>query len=123
VIVRSRKASISIGAPAYKVPATTLCDWKARWALSYLSRSVVANRQHHRTESDAQSLISRRNDQIRSELPGFTGRVVGQQKRFAPILCCREGVERRELDLQVAAKDATFWWETGLVPLRATPRA
>ena len=88
----------------------------------YISRSVVANRQHHRTESDAQSLISRRNDQIRGELPGFTGRVVGQQGRFAPILCCREGAERRELDLQVAAKDAAFWWETGLVPLRATPR-
>jgi HEAT repeat protein len=89
----------------------------------YISRSAVANRQHRRTESEAQSLIRERDAQIMGEFPGFHGAVVGRQGRFTPILCCRQGAERRELDLQVAAKDAAFWWETGLVPLRATPRA
>ncbi|MHA1248077.1 MAG: hypothetical protein ACTSPE_12175 [Candidatus Thorarchaeota archaeon] len=38
-----------------------------------------------------------------------------------PILMCRQGAELRGLDLEVAAQDAKYWWETGLVPLRPTP--
>jgi hypothetical protein len=37
------------------------------------------------------------------------------------ILVCEQGAKLRGLDLEVAAADAKHWWETGLMPLRATP--
>lgn len=40
---------------------------------------------------------------------------------LAPILVCEQGARARGLDLEVAAADAKYWWETGLAPLRATP--
>jgi uncharacterized tellurite resistance protein B-like protein len=39
------------------------------------------------------------------------------------ILVCEKGARRRNLNLSVAAADAKYWWETGKVPLRATPLA
>lgn len=39
-----------------------------------------------------------------------------------PVLVCKQGVERRGLDLAVAAADAKHWWATGEVPLRPTPQ-
>lgn len=41
--------------------------------------------------------------------------------RLGPILVCRQGAKLRNLDLEVAGADAKHWWETGQVPLRATP--
>lgn len=41
----------------------------------------------------------------------------------APILTCGEGARLRGLNLAVAAQDAAYWWKTGTVPCRATPRA
>jgi len=41
----------------------------------------------------------------------------------SPILMCEQGAKLRGLDLEVAAADAKYWWETGLVPLRVTPIA
>jgi hypothetical protein len=43
--------------------------------------------------------------------------------RTGPILVCEQGAKRRALDLEVAQADAKRWWETGEVPLRATPLA
>ncbi len=40
---------------------------------------------------------------------------------LGPILVCKQGASRRNLDLEVAAADAKHWWKTGLVPLRTTP--
>ncbi len=40
-----------------------------------------------------------------------------------PILMCEQGARLRNLDLDIASADATYWWETGLVPLRATSLA
>ena len=37
------------------------------------------------------------------------------------ILCCERAAKRRHLDLRVAAEDARYWWDHGLVPLRVTP--
>jgi hypothetical protein len=34
---------------------------------------------------------------------------------------CKEGAMKRCLNLEVAEADAKHWWETGMVPLRATP--
>src|SRR5205085_9119964 len=41
--------------------------------------------------------------------------------RIGPVLMCEQGARLRNLDLGVAAADAKQWWETGQVPLRATP--
>jgi HEAT repeat protein len=85
----------------------------------YISRRVVNNRESARTESALKNLTNR---EIRNTA-GFLGMTVTQQGVNFPILCCLRAAERRDLDLEIAAKDAAFWWETGLVPLRATPRA
>jgi hypothetical protein len=61
----------------------------------------------------------------RDELVGDfrSATVVPRQGLYHPILMCRQGAERRGIDLEVAAKDAAYWWKTGLVPLRPTPAA
>ena len=41
---------------------------------------------------------------------------------FSPYLMCENAARDRGLDLDVAAADAKYWWETGFVPLRATPK-
>lgn len=40
---------------------------------------------------------------------------------IVPIMCCEQAAKLRNLDLDVAAADAKYWWKTGWVPLRATP--
>jgi hypothetical protein len=39
-----------------------------------------------------------------------------------PILLCETGARRHQLDLEIAARDATHWWATEQVPFRPTPR-
>ncbi|MDD4955894.1 MAG: hypothetical protein PHP17_07660, partial [Candidatus Omnitrophica bacterium] len=41
----------------------------------------------------------------------------------SPIMMCKQGAILRDLDLNIAASDAAYWWKTGLVPLRVTPQA
>lgn len=40
---------------------------------------------------------------------------------FAANLTCDEGAKLRKLNLAIARKDAQHWWNTGMVPKRATP--
>jgi hypothetical protein len=40
----------------------------------------------------------------------------------SPIFCCEKAVRKRGLDIEVASGDAKYWWNTGLVPLRPTPK-
>ena len=40
-----------------------------------------------------------------------------------PILCCEQSPRLRDLNREVAAADAKYWWKTGKVPLRRTPPA
>lgn len=49
--------------------------------------------------------------------------IFGDPGTASPIMCCEQGARLRGLDLEIAAADAKYWWETGLVPLRATPLA
>jgi len=51
----------------------------------------------------------------------FDSIIILGQGVASPILVCEEGAKLRGLDLEVAAADAKYWWETGLAPLRATP--
>jgi len=40
---------------------------------------------------------------------------------FYPQLICKQAAIRRQLSLEIAAKDAADWWKTGQAPLRSTP--
>jgi hypothetical protein len=82
----------------------------------YISQEVVDFRRDAPSMREAERKIAN----LRQDLGGT---VVFGQGIFAPILMCEQGARKRGLDLQVAAADARYWWETGLVPLRATPAA
>ncbi|MBC7188118.1 MAG: hypothetical protein H5U38_13920 [Calditrichaeota bacterium] len=82
----------------------------------YVSEQVVEFRKDCLTEEEARLKIQRLQDEMGAMI--FAGSGV-----FAPILMCEQGARKRGIDLEVAAKDAAYWWETGLVPLRATPLA
>lgn len=43
--------------------------------------------------------------------------------QFYANLTCEEGARLRQLDLQVAHKDAVRWWRDGMVPKRVTPKS
>jgi len=86
----------------------------------YISRQVV---EFHR---DARTLAAHRAkvDRIASQYAARgVDRVWVSPGVFNPILMCEQGARRRGLDMEIAAADARYWWETGLVPLRPTPRA
>lgn len=82
----------------------------------FISDEVVDFRKDCLTEAEAQLKIQRLSRNMGATI--FAGSGV-----FAPILVCEQGARKRGLDLQVAAADARYWWETGLVPLRPTPLA
>ena len=42
--------------------------------------------------------------------------------RTTAILMCERAAKKKSLNLEVAAADAKHWWETGMAPLRITPR-
>jgi hypothetical protein len=66
-------------------------------------------------------------------IPEIENKVRGMQQRFGvasltasqgvfmPILMCEMGAKKRGINLDVAAADARYYWETGLAPLRPTP--
>lgn len=55
-------------------------------------------------------------EQLRAEYGSFTGLY-----HLGPILVCERGAKLRKLNLEVAAKDAKYWWKTEKIPLRAKP--
>lgn len=81
----------------------------------YISPEVVDFRCDARTVREAAQKIAR----MEQQLGGV--RIFAGSGVFAPILMCEQGARRRRLDMEVAAADAKYWWETGLVPLRPTP--
>ncbi len=81
----------------------------------YVSQEVVDFRRDCLKETQAQSKIQRLSSQMGSFLVAGAG-------VFAPILMCEQGAKNRGVDLAVAAADARHWWQTGDVPLRATPK-
>lgn len=80
----------------------------------YISQEVVDFRRDARSVEDVQRKVRRMQQQLDSII------ILGQGVA-SPTLVCEEGAELRGLDLEVAAADAKYWWETGLAPLRATP--
>lgn len=82
----------------------------------YISEDVVRNRRDLRTWEEAQAHW----DDVARKLDANVHVTAGI---LVPILLCRRGATRRNLDLRVAARDAARWLRTGLLPLRQTPRA
>jgi ankyrin repeat protein len=81
----------------------------------YVSKAVVDFRRDARSEREAEEKVSRMQ---RTDAMVFLGQDVA-----VSTLMCEQGARKRGLDLKVAAADARHWWETGSVPLRATPLA
>jgi hypothetical protein len=82
----------------------------------YVSPQVVEMRRDAKTIEELRTKIQR------------VGQATGMFLLMDPacyngILCCKQAARRRHLDLKVAAEDARYWWEHGLVPLRVTPKA
>ncbi len=61
-------------------------------------------------------------EKIRRMEQAFEKSVVLHPSVAGGVLICEQAARRRGLDLRVAARDAAYWWKTGLVPLRPTPR-
>jgi ribosomal protein L24E len=100
--------SCPCGYPGAKIPRGS--------GYMYVSDSVVDFRKDARTVSEAEAKIARMRE-------GTGTFVVFDQDVVTSTLMCEMGAKKRGFDLAVAAADAKYWWETGLVPLRATPKA
>ncbi len=83
----------------------------------YIEQSLIDFRREYPAIESARIVMSQRLEQQRANSGGQAINFY----RLGPILVCEEGAKLRNLDLKVAAADAKHWWETGLVPLRATP--
>jgi hypothetical protein len=96
------------GYPGAKIPRGT--------GYVFISQAVVDFRKDAPSVRDAQTKIAAMRARTGSAL-------LFDQNVVAPTLMCEQGARKRGLDLAIAAVDATHWWETGMVPLRATPLA
>ncbi len=82
----------------------------------YIDQELVDFRRRCPTMKSVAEAMERLQEQMRASGVGLTGFY-----RAGPILVCEQGARLRKLDLEVAAADAKYWWETGKVPLRVTP--
>jgi hypothetical protein len=80
----------------------------------WITKEFVEFRRDCLTFAEAEAKIERLASKMDSLLMLGAGTAV-------PILVCEQGANRRRLDMKVASEDAKHWWETGMVPLRATP--
>lgn len=83
----------------------------------YIEQGLVDFRRQYPTLESARMVMQKKQAEMRSN----SGMNVSGFYRLGPILICEQGAKLRHLDLDVAAADAKHWWETGMVPLRATP--
>jgi len=51
------------------------------------------------------------------------GRPVSYRFKIGPELLCKQAARKKRLDLDIAARDAKLWWESGKVPARESPVA
>ncbi len=82
----------------------------------YIEHSLVDFRRKYPTLKYAREAMQLKQKKMRASVLSFTGFY-----RLGPILVCEKGAKLRNLDLEVAAADAKFWWKTGFVPLCETP--
>jgi hypothetical protein len=81
----------------------------------YITRECCNFRWDCRTVDEVDTKLELLGDQTNSVIipgPGLAN----------PTLVCEVGARRRQLNLDVAGRDAKHWWATGQVPFRPTPR-
>lgn len=83
----------------------------------YIDQALVDFRRKFPTLAAARKAMQAQHEQRKADFGGG----VSMFYSLGPILVCEEGARLRGLNLEVAAEDARHWWETGQVPLRATP--
>jgi tetratricopeptide (TPR) repeat protein len=86
----------------------------------FIEESLVEFRRQYPTLESAKRAMQQMQEQRLRAIYGETSGGV-YIYRTGPILVCEQGAKLRNLDLEVAMADAKHWWETGQVPLRATP--
>ena len=84
----------------------------------YISQSAVDFRKDARSDAE---LKVKGAAYIKSLQQGGKTAVVLDPTIYKAILICEEAAKRRRLNLQVAAADAKYAWETAQAPLRPTP--
>ncbi len=84
----------------------------------YISDELVEKRRDALRQKDALEKLERERQNLEKQLGSAVFMSSGSAN---PILMCEKGARLRGLDIDIAAADAAYWWETGLVPLRATP--
>jgi hypothetical protein len=83
----------------------------------YISEAAVDFRRDARTPLEVKAKIAH----LTLQMAKMGTVLVLDMRATSSILICEQGARLRGLDLEVAAADARYWWETGLVPLRPTP--
>lgn len=86
----------------------------------FMSKKVTIFRQNARTIEDVKAKLYRQMLHLMG--PNTIHINTPDPSTYSPILVCKQGAESRNIDLEIAAKDARYWWTTDTVPLRATPR-
>ncbi|WKZ48945.1 MAG: hypothetical protein QY306_06210 [Anaerolineales bacterium] len=82
----------------------------------YVSQAAVDFRKDARSIGEVEALLNTMPKILQDAL-------FADKNNITATLMCEQGARKRNLDLEIAAADAKHWWETGLVPLRATPLA
>ncbi len=89
----------------------------------HVSKEVVEFRKDARTMREARRKEKRQIASMKQMVDSWGGGgFTVDSALFTPYLMCEAAARERRLDLDVAAADAKYWWETGFVPLKATPR-
>lgn len=84
----------------------------------YISRDAVKFRRNARSLQEALAKEKR----VRSQMSDMAESAAVIHGRTTAILMCERAAKKKSLNLEVAAADAKHWWETGMAPLRITPR-
>lgn len=82
----------------------------------FLSKSVADFRKDCLTDAE----LLRKKAMIEAQTGSF---IFWESGSLGPILICEQGAKKLGIDLEVAAADAKYWWQTGKVPCRPTPLA
>jgi hypothetical protein len=90
----------------------------------FISSGVVEMRKDARSQAEIEVKLERIRKNLEKNLDGANSKslIIWGAGTTRPIFLCRQGAERRGLDLATAAQDAKMWLETGRCPLRPTPK-
>ena len=86
----------------------------------YISKETVKYRKDARTIKEANRKMKHQISEAKQFVSRMGGIGIYDESIPTALLLCEREAQEKKLSLKMAAKDAKYWWETGLVPLRAT---